>query len=384
MALKRWAWTWAPVVAAALAALLLLPAGGEEGWSPLSFIWSRSGQEHRGNYRQDLQRALDVQRARLRDATRADSLIAAARGARALRTRDDPLTTVVYETPFSAADARPWLDAAQQELARYPAAGGPGGSLVIALLTDPARAQDLRLGLWSGTARRLPPDSPSSACVVEVNLVWRGPRGRARTPTPASVGPFLGLCALVRRFGAAGPDVARWIGSTGWRASGVADGGLRSAVLEASRPLPRIEMQRPDLWNDRPWEWYWGTPWVAIGCLDGTWSLCERNVRLRPGDYYWWWYSDPRQAQFVAYLVATGTPQQFAAFWRSPLGVNGALRQAYGRPAGQLAQQALGHWYRVEPGGPRAGARLMLAGLFWAAAALAVALIAGRRWTTQI
>jgi hypothetical protein len=157
-----------------------------------------------------------------------------------------------------------------------------------------------------------------------------------------------------------------------------------ATLAEAARPVQRIEMQRPDLSNRQAWEWYWSTPWVAIGCLDGSWLLCERNVRIRPGGSYWWWYADPRLAQLVAFLIANGSPAQFAAFWRSRLSVGDALRQVYGRPAGQLAHDAFDHWYGARPGGPRAGPRLMLAGLFWAAAALALALVAGRRWTTEI
>ena len=383
MALKRWAWAWVPVAAAALAAVLLLPGGGETR-SLLSFLQGSPSSLRVLSHRDDVRRALEVQRGRLRDAERADSLIAAARGPRALTARDDALTTVVYETPLSAADARVWLDAAEKELARYPTAAGPGGRLLIALYSNPARSRATGFGLWYGTARRLPPDAATSPCVVELNLVPRGAGRQRRAPTPGSLGPFLGLCGLIRRFGMPAPGIARWISSAGWRAYAVADGGLMSMMLEAARPVPRITLSRPDLTNDRPWEWYYGTPWVAIGCLDGTWSLCARDVRIRPGDANSWWYSDPPQAQFVAYLLATGTPQQFAAFWRSPLPTADALRQAYGRPAGELAYRSLSHWYVTAQGGPHAGPELMLAGLFWAAAALVLALVVGRRWTTEI
>jgi hypothetical protein len=157
-----------------------------------------------------------------------------------------------------------------------------------------------------------------------------------------------------------------------------------ATVADARRPVPRFEIERPELWGSRPWEWYYGTPWVAIGCLDGSWALCERNVRIRPGVSYWWSSMDAQAAQLVAFLLANGTSAQFAAFWRSPLGVGDALRQAYGRPAGQLAYESFSHWYSTKPGGPRAGPRLLLAGLFWAGAALALALVAGRRWKTEI
>ncbi len=384
MALKRWVWVWAPVAAATLAAIMFLPGGGEPGRSLLTFLWGSFSGEHRASYRADVHRALDMQRSRLQDARRADSLIAAARGARAVRASSDPLTTVLYERPLAAADARGWLEAAEQELARYPAGATRGAPLLVALYSDAARLQNRANALWFGTVRRLPPDAPTSPCIAEVNLLPRGPRARGSRTSPGSLGPFLGLCALIRRFGAPGPAVARWIGSTGWRAADRTDGGLMSLLSEARRAVPQVEIARPNLSSSQPWEWYWGTPWVTIGCLDGTWSLCERNARIRLGDYDWWWYSDPRQMQLIAFVLASGTPEQFTAFWRSPLGVSDALQQAYGRPAGQLAYEAFSHWYRADPGGPRAGPKLLLAGLFWAAAALALALVAGRRWTTEI
>jgi len=382
VALRRSGWIWGPAAAAVLVAVLLLPAGGETGRSFLSFLQGSVGSEHNETYRDDVKRALDVQRARLRDAERADSLLAAVGGPRALHSRDR--VTVVYETPLTVAAAGAWMTAAEGELGRYPAAAGPGGSLVIALYSNPARARSREFGLWYWMARRLPPDFLRSSCIVEVNLVPHGPRDRSRAASPRSIGPFLGLCGLYQRFGEPGSEITQWMIRRGWRTYGLADGGWMAKLSEAGRAVPRIEIQRPDLSNDRPWEWYWGTPWVAIGCLDGSWSLCERNVRIRPGDYYWWWYSDSHQSQLLAFLLASGTPAQFAAFWRSPLGVGDALRQAYGRPAGQLAHDALNHWYSTAPGGPRAGPRLMLAGAFWAAAALALALVAGRRWTTEI
>ena len=386
MALKRWAWIWGPAAAALFVAVLLLPAGGETGRPFLYFLYQGSfGSEGNASFRNDVRRAVDVQRARLRDAERADSLAAAARGPRAVRSRDGGVA-VAYEVPLSATDARGWLAAAEKELARYPAVAGPGAPLVVALYSNPARAKGREAGFYRWTTvRRLPPDSPRSPCVVEVNLVPQELRmPRVRQVPPSSTGAFLGLCGLYQRFGVPGPEIARWMVRGGWRAYGFGDGGWMATLAEAGRPVPRIEMRRPDLSKDRPWEWYWGTPWVAIGCLDGSWWLCERNVGIRSGDYYWWWYSDPRLAQLLAFLLAHGTSAQFAAFWRSPLGAGDALRQAYGRPAGELAHDAFSHWYSVALGGPRARPRLMLAGVFWAAAALALALVAGRRWTTEI
>lgn len=384
MALKRWGWTWGPPVAALFVALLLLPAGGETGGPFLSFLQGSFGSERNASFRYDVQRANDVQRARLRDAERADSLMAAARGPWAVRSRDGGVA-VAYEAPLTAADARGWLAAVEKELGRYPAVAGPGAPLVVALYSNPARATGRGATLHWTSVRRQPPGYSGSACVVEVNVVPQARRAAAvRRVSPSSIGAFLGPCGLYRRFGLPGPDVARWMLHSGWPTYGSTDGGWMATLSEATRSVQRIEMQRPDFSNLRPWEWYWDSPWVSIGCLDGSLSLCERALRFRRGDHSWWSYSDPRVRELVAFLLARGTPAQFAAFWLSPLGVSDAVRQAYGRPPGQLAHDALSHWYSTARGGPRARPRLLFAGLFWAAAALALALVAGRRRTTEI
>jgi hypothetical protein len=262
-----------------------------------------------------------------------------------------------------------------------------GAPLVIALYGNPARARTTEFATSAWWTRRLLPDSLHAACIVEVNLV-SGQFGRRHArPTPQRA--FLGLCGLARQFGAPGPEIARWITAGGFRGDVSDDptwGVNWSTVLaEAGDTVPRLPVAQPEFsWGQAGWQWYWGVPWVPIGCLHGAASLCERNAHIRGSAGIWWGGRDPRAMELVARLVRTGTPAQFAAFWRSPLAVSDALRRAYLRPAGALAHDAFTHWYFAAPGGPRAGPRLVLAGAIWAAAALALALVAGRRRTTEI
>lgn len=385
MALSRWRLLGGSVIAAVILALLLLPGGplsqaGVLSWLFLPYGWYSSPRP----FRDDVQMALRVQRARLRDAERADSVVGATHGPRALHTPDGGLT-VVYETPLTASDAHVWLQAAATELDRYPTPGSGGMPVVIALYSNPTRSKSREFGFYAWPSHRLLPDSGRAACVVEVDLVpFRPPGGKLHQPRRLPERPFLGLCGLYQRFGAPGYSIARWIGYAGVMGFRGGDGSWNDALAEARRPVLRSETVRPNLAGFREWPWYWGTPWVSIGCLRGTLSLCERNARIsgRPGE--WEQYANPHGAQLTAYLLATGTPVQFAAFWRSPLPVNEALRRAYGRPAGQLAYEAFSHWHYAAPGGPRAEPRLLLAGLFWASAAAALALVAGRRWRTEI
>jgi len=382
MALSRWRWIAAPVLAAALLAVLLLPGSEISRTGVLSWFFGPTWSPGPRGLREDVRLAVEVQRSRLREAARADSAVGAARLSRAVRSPGGGLT-VVYETPLAASDARVWLEAAAAELARYPSAGGEGVPIVVTLYSNPLRAQSRDFAFYAWDPRRVVvSDSGRGACVVEVNLVpRRDARGTLRQRSRRPGAPILGVCALYQRFGMPGQAVDHWM-SGGAFGYGFGAAQWSTALADASRSVIKLEIQRPGLGDLR--NWWWGSPWVAIGCLDGTASLCERNASVTRGAGPWLFYSDPRSLQLVAYVLAHGSPAQFAAFWRSPRSVGDALRDAYGRPAGQLAFAALSHWYYAAPGGPRAELRLLLAGLVWAAAALALAFVAGRRWTTEI
>ncbi len=385
MALSRWRWIWGPALAIVLLTVLLLPGrGAPVAGGILQLLQGSEMSYPPGSFRNDVQGALRTQHTRLRSLQRADSIVAALRGPRVLRGRA-PNVALVYETPLAPADARTWLDAAETELAQYPSPSPAGAPLVVALYSNPARVRTPEFANRSWWIRSRLPDSLQTTCIVEVNLVpWgRPPRRSPRTTKPS--GAFLGLCGLARTFGPPGPAVARWIGATsnfGGYASD--DGGWNTALAETGATVSRRRVEQPSLSWAQAWQWFWGPPWVAIGCLHGARSLCERNAHIGGSAGIWWGPVDRRTTQMVAHLLRMEKPAQFAAFWRSPLPVGDALERAYGRPAGQLAYEAFSHWYYAAPGGPRAEPRPLLAGLFWAAAALALALVAGRRWTTEI
>lgn len=387
MALKRWRWIWGPALAAAAVAVLILPPALPVEKGLLSFFglayspWSYPpGAAHRAAIRM----AVEGQRRRLRESVLADSVLAAARGSRTLRSADGAVT-VVYEPPLKSDSALAWLRAAVAELDLYPKWQGRGVPIVVALLSNPRRQSDPRdqylessvlwLSRWATRDR---------ACIVTLNLVRRGRPWRPRFslvvqgPSGTRIGRFLDLCALEGRFGSPGAGVAQlvdWSPNWYWRID-----LLTTRLYEARRDVRKEDVQRA-------WQysfWYGQVSWVVVGCLDGSDELCARSAGLsavgRPpaAEYYF----DRRLV--LSHLLANGTADQFAAFWRSPLAPGNALEQAYHRPPGHLAYDAFRHWYSVPQSAPRAEPRLILAGFFWAGAALALALVAGRRWKTDI
>ena len=387
MALKRWRWVWGPLLAAALVVVLTLPPGLPAAQGILSVFglpyspWQYPpGMVHRAA----VEGALTQQRRRLREELLADSILAATRGPRVVRSGDDAVT-IVYEDPLTADSARRWLRATLAELDLYPKGKGRGLPVVVALLSSPRRHPDLRNELRQSSVLWLPRTATAGpACIVTLNLRpqprswWSGASLVVHDPGVGPVGRFLDYCALGGRYGAPGASVARWAGSSPewyWRAS-----SLATRLWEARRSVRKEGIERS--W---PYSfWYGQVSWVVVGCLDGDESLCARSVGLgsarESGEQYYLF----ERRLVLAHLLAAGTADQFAAFWRSPLAPPDALQRAYGRPAGRLALEAFSHWYSVPPAAPRAEPRLMLAGLLWAGAALALALVAGRRWTTEI
>ena len=389
MALRRWAWLWGPAVAALVLTIALLPPAfpSRQGFLTALGAVAGEGRDRPEAHRNAVQLAVSRQGRRLRERWLADSLVRAARGGSALRSGDG-LVTVVYERPLTRDSARVWLGAAAAELALYPKPATPGVPVVVALLSNPARNRQVEERYLSFPTLVLRGAAPrAGACVIVVNLFSRG-RGYwwygllARDASGRPRGQFLDTCALYGRFGTPGAAVASWVDrGDNWYWGGLDQ--LVTRVLEAGKPVPRdtmpLSMEYAGFWSG-------SVPWRQIGCLRGAARLCAQAAGLEPrpegfviGTYFF------SQGKFLAHLLVNGMPAQFATFWRSSLPVGQALQMAYGEPAGNLAMSAYRHWSAVSvPSGPRAGPRLMLAGMFWAAAALALALVAGRRWTSEI
>jgi len=388
MALKRWGWVWGPALAAVIVALLALPPAipSDTGWlTALGVFPSLDYTGSRDAHREAVEQAVSTQQRRLGERRLVDSVLAVARGARAVRSSDGSVT-VVYEQPLTRDSARAWLEAAEGEIALYPAASAPGAPVVVALYSDPARwSGKPSQEYWQGPRQLLSAAESRGACVVTVDLRLR--RGYeeawsrlvARDASGHRVGRFLDTCALYARFGAPG-TAARWFVpalASWWYYRDP----LAIAVQEARRSVRRGDVAREE--QVLPLPWSGAVYWIDVGCLHGSLELCSRWAGFGASGETRWYYSYGRyfsRNQVVGYLLAEGTPAQFAAFWHSSRPAEAALTEAYGRPAGQLVMSAYAHWYNVpDAGGPRASVRAVLAGLLWAGLALAIAVAVGRR-----
>ncbi len=383
MALRRWKWVWGPALAAIVVALLLLPPGlpAERGiLTVIGFSYSPwyypPGMAHRAAIRD----AVAVQRRRLERARLADSLLAEARQGRAVRSADGTVT-VIYEPPVTADSARVWLRAALGELQLYPKPASRGVPVIVALLSNPRRQRGPQAYDRPGPSLSAEVTG-GRACIVTVDVILR-PRQLRRTtfvirgPSGELLGRFLDECALEGRYGAPGTAVSRlasWGPNWYWRTD-----LLTVRLFEARRTVRKEDVEQ--------WQysfWYGQVPWVTLGCLGGATDQCALLAGVGPTgstrrDEY---LLGPRM--LFASLIANGTAEQFAAFWRSPLPADQALRRAYGRDPGQLAYAALNHWYYAPAAGHGGGTRTVLAGVVWAGIAVAFAAFAGRRRRTEL
>lgn len=388
MALKRWRWLVGPVVAAALVAIVILPPGvptrpvslfGLGSWA----VWYPDyfgADTGRSQFRADVQAARSEQRTRLLHATLADSIVAVARGPRAFHSRDG-LVSVVYEAPLTPDSARFWLEAVTHELDLYPRGPTAGMPLVVALLSSPVRADPANRATFEwGVWELLDQTASTGTCVVTVNLLTRswGRLAVGRDLDRRPVSHLLGACALYARFGAPGGGVARWM-ETAWRRYYYWGDPLTTQLQEARRRvLPNRTL------GDLDWLWYSDVRWLVGGCLSGAESLCVRAAGLDPEPGSPFLYRLLPRSQIVAYLLATGTAQQFAAFWHSSERPAAAMAAAFGEPAARLSASAIRHWYTLPASArPWGNARDELAGLAWLVLALLVAVAAGRRWKVE-
>ena len=389
MALTRWRWVWGPALAALLVAIAVLPPRlptGEGTLFGVLPVGSSSARPvnggRRSQFADDIRFAQQNQRERLARSLLADSVVAVARGPRALRS-EDGLVALAYEAPLTADSARAWLGAVMRELALYPKAPAPGMRLVVALLSSPLRERRGSDGAGSpwGIQTLIDQAASSGACVVTVNLLPRGSWGRpvGHDLEGRPVSRVLGACALYARFGAPGAGVARWAARG---LSGYWWNPLTAQLLEARRPVRRYEIPREMDWGQTPW--YGAVRWVEAGCLRGNDAACVRAAGLTADadtPYLYYTRNALQRGQLLAYLLATGTSGEFAAFWRSPRPASEAMSVAFGRSTGALALAAYTHWYTVPGGREGWGAAGLAAGLGWVVLALALAVVAGRRWT---
>ena len=390
MALKRWRWVVMPALAALLLGVLLLPpqVPVSEGLLGSFFGLGFPSEVPRDPSGEAIRAAVRTQRWRLRRRTLADSIVQATHGPGALRSADGAIT-VVYGRPITHDSARVWLEAASAELALYPRADARGLPVVLALFSGPVSSRDARERLlFSQTVVGLQSAASSSgACIVVMNLALAQPEWYARglvahDAAGRPLGRFLDSCALFGRFGLPGRAISAWADrGPAWYWSGY--DRLSRRMQEARREL------RPDTVASVWWYstfWRGSVQWAPVACLRGGTATCARVAGLEPvSNDYFWWSSRLTRGQLLAWLLASGTPAQFAAFWRSSLPPAAAIEAAYGQPAGGVVMMAFRHWSSPpEPGGPRAGTRVVLVGIGWAALALTLALVAGRRWQTEI
>ena len=391
MALKRWIRIAGPVVAALAVAIAILPPRVPSPgavWVGL-FFWGAAAhpQSGRSEFASDVRSARQIQAWRLRRALLADSIRKAARGPRAVKSKDG-LVTVVYEKPLTADSARFWLEAAARELALSPRPKNAGLPLVVALLSDPARDRPRRgVGSPWGIQELVEQTASAGACVVTVGLIRRLGRGGqvvGRDAEGHPVSRILGACALYARFGPPGPGTSRWAASSVGNWAWVDP--VTPQLVEARHRVRKLDLQRVEGYSA---PWYGVVRWLEVGCLEGSDVLCLRTAGLDPESYGQdptpFYYRPLAAGRLLAYLVATGNVDQFAAFWRSGQRPAEALASAYGRPAGSVVKAALEHWYAPPaPPAPWGSARGLAAGLVWLGLALAVAFAASRRWTAEV
>ena len=390
MALKRWRWVLGPVFAAALVMVVALPPRTPAFQSFIASFFGQGYDEgvpvHPGA--DAVARAVYAQRWELSEQELADSLARVARSPRALRSADGAVT-VVYGRPFTSDSARVWLEAAAAELALYPETGRSRIPVVVALFIGSARRDDARVSYRfdQPVVGLLEATMSSGACVVVLNLAGVRPNWFARgllahNAAGRALGRFLGSCALYGRYGVPGTAVAKWAeAGYSWYYWDNLD-GLSRRLQEAQRAIRRDTI-------DAAWSysnfWQGGVLWAPIACLRGGTSTCTRIAGLSSMRYdSYWWSNRVTPSETLAWLLTSGTPRQFTAFWQSSLPPAQAIEAAYGKPAGQVVLEAYRHWTSPpEPGGPRASPRVVVVGMGWAVVALALAIMVGRRWQTE-
>jgi hypothetical protein len=230
----------------------------------------------------------------------------------------------------------------------------------------------------------LPDSLAPSQClsVTAANRMWVT-RLAARGALVRWLGSSLGPCAFYARFGVPSARVRSWLGARGY------DLALAPMAYGQEAGFSTTWM-----FFGTPWEFLYGLPPVALGCVAGRAANCATTIRSgdgAPSDAVGglllaeqpWRLEGKRMAdgqRFLAEVLEAVGPERFAEFWITDLPVDSALTLALRRPVGEWAAE----WQqRIVPGmrlGPTLPLRPLLTGLVTLLIAPVPALwLAGRR-----
>lgn len=218
--------------------------------------------------------------------------------------------------------------------------------------------------------------------VVPASQVWVT-RLATRGALVRWLGSSLGPCAFYARFGVPSARIRSWLGARGY------DVALAPMSIGQEAGFSTTWM-----FFGTPWEFLYGLPPVALGCVAGRAADCATTIRSgdgAPSDAVGglllaeqsWRLEGKRMAdgqRFLAEVLEAVGPERFAEFWTTDLPVDSALTLALRRPVGEWTAE----WQqRVVPGmrlGPTLPLRPLLTGLVTLLVAPVLALwLAGRR-----
>ncbi|HEY2806982.1 MAG TPA: hypothetical protein VGI92_14075 [Gemmatimonadales bacterium] len=267
----------------------------------------------------------------------------------------DGAISVLYQAPFTAADARSWLNLAEAELARVP---GTGRHPVVVVL-EHAKASQIH-----PASRIISATASGTTCFARLYLDRSLPTASlyVSRDTNGTFGAFLGVCALVARFGAPGAAVMPAV-SAAYLGRGTYAG------LGSSVPVAMMQLKNVVPWEEQEFE--------SQACVTNTPSACRlfivSGARHLSDEYYY----GRETGSFLAWLLVSQDTASFGKFWRSPGSFDAAMSSAYGRGAEGLPQGwGRSRWLGTSS---RLGGNLLVSLLWLSGAILAAVLIGTRR-----
>ncbi|MFI5279089.1 MAG: hypothetical protein ACHQU1_01230 [Gemmatimonadales bacterium] len=396
MALKRWHQAGIVVAALALAAAVILPPrpmpeAGDKGLSA-SLMFSLGYYPYQGLHRHAdlLAGTASSLRARRTAIQLADSLLAAARGPRAVRNADGS-AVVVFEPNLSADSARVWLRMLERELALGPDRHPAAMPVILALRSTPeelhVRAPGVQpLPVWSITrAISWRPERP--AVLIMIRIADYGPyvadaRGFLQLDTVAGTActSVLDWGQAFAHFGLPGRGLEKW---TGERLQRLYWGYRGSADLSWALTLERRHATHEYLSNlarREEWQNPSADP-LAQACVKSGGLQCLKSVGLviDPSMRYEGYPISLSRRLLLARLMLKD-PARFERLWRSDEAPRITLTRVYGQPAEAIVSEWRRSIENMPRGGPRTPGLALLSSLGWAALAVGLGLLmAGRR-----